>query len=185
MLLLDKNIKDQQTIYVHPLDNSASLPMTPSELETFIKSTASNDRDVIYVDFELQVKIDKDNPPDLKFIADAAVPVVQEEKEPQGVQQHPAPTKSKSSSKKPSSSSQSKSTAPRIDSHELTEKIIDKIITGLGIDVAGESNQINDTMRRLKADIAMELNILRNASYSAGYSSARSTMVAQLEGQLA
>ena len=73
VLLLDIKLKSEPSFFVHPLDNSASLPLTASDLEKFLTSLG---REANWVDLEIDPKIDKDNPPDLKSIADAAKPIV-------------------------------------------------------------------------------------------------------------
>lgn len=42
-----------------------------------------------------------------------------------------------------------------------------------------------DVLRRLKADVAMELNALRNAAYAGGFSAAKGAMDAALKGHYA
>lgn len=42
-----------------------------------------------------------------------------------------------------------------------------------------------DLLRRLKADVAMELNALRNAAYAGGFSAAKGALAAAVDGQYA
>ncbi|KAJ9508296.1 hypothetical protein QJQ45_011805 [Haematococcus lacustris] len=62
VLLLDARIKSQDTVYVHPLVNSASLALSPTALDAALLALG---RTPIYVDLSLEPKIDKDHPPDL------------------------------------------------------------------------------------------------------------------------
>ena len=49
----------------------------------------------------------------------------------------------------------------------------------------GASNIDADVLRRLKADVAVQLNALRNAAYAGGFTAARGAMAASLTGQYA
>ncbi|GFR41444.1 hypothetical protein Agub_g2131 [Astrephomene gubernaculifera] len=71
VLLLDSRVRQQQQVFVHPLVNTASLAMTPEALEQALRLLG---REPLYVDLEADPKIDRDNPPDLKAISDAAKP---------------------------------------------------------------------------------------------------------------
>ncbi|GLC45750.1 hypothetical protein PLESTB_000502400 [Pleodorina starrii] len=78
VLLLDAKIRDAAhvpadggRVYVHPLVNTTSLAMTPGALADAIKALG---REPLFVDLEVDPKIDRDNPPDLKTVADAAQP---------------------------------------------------------------------------------------------------------------
>lgn len=42
-----------------------------------------------------------------------------------------------------------------------------------------------DVLRRLKADVAMRLNALRNASYAGGFAAAKGAIAAAVQGQYA
>lgn len=42
-----------------------------------------------------------------------------------------------------------------------------------------------DVLRRLKADVAMELNALRNAAYAGGFAAAKGAITAVVDGQFA
>lgn len=42
-----------------------------------------------------------------------------------------------------------------------------------------------DVLRRLKADVAMRLNALRNASYAGGFAAAKGAIAAAVQGQFA
>ena len=43
----------------------------------------------------------------------------------------------------------------------------------------------SDVMRRLKADVAMQLNTLRNAAYAGGFAAAKGAIAAAISGQYA
>ncbi|GIL98787.1 hypothetical protein Vretimale_3978 [Volvox reticuliferus] len=76
VLLLDAKILDHEhvsadggVVYVHPLVNTASLALTPGALAAAIRALG---REPVFVDLEADPKIDRDNPPDLKALADAS-----------------------------------------------------------------------------------------------------------------
>ncbi|KAG2497900.1 hypothetical protein HYH03_004165 [Edaphochlamys debaryana] len=77
VLLLDAKLRDPAVVpadgrvYVHPLVNTTSLAMTPAALEAALRCVG---REPVFVDLEADPKIDRDNPPDLKALADAATP---------------------------------------------------------------------------------------------------------------
>ncbi|GIL72316.1 hypothetical protein Vretimale_3978 [Volvox reticuliferus] len=78
VLLLDAKILDHEhvsadggVVYVHPLVNTASLALTPGALAAAIRALG---REPVFVDLEADPKIDRDNPPDLKALADATQP---------------------------------------------------------------------------------------------------------------
>lgn len=70
-LLLDEKLKAAERIFVHPLVNTSSIAVSPAMLDAAIRAIG---REPVYADLEVEPKIDRDNPPDLKHIADAAKP---------------------------------------------------------------------------------------------------------------
>jgi hypothetical protein len=71
VLFLDQKIQGMDTLFVHPLVNTASLAMTPAALTAGLKVFG---REPIFVDLEADPKIDRDNPPDLVKYTVAAEP---------------------------------------------------------------------------------------------------------------
>ncbi|MEW5303295.1 MAG: hypothetical protein WDW38_001620 [Sanguina aurantia] len=71
LLLLDARIKDQVAIFVHPLVNTSSLALSPSAFDAALSAVG---REPVYVELEVEPKIDKENPPDLKHLADDTDP---------------------------------------------------------------------------------------------------------------
>ncbi|GIL64893.1 hypothetical protein Vafri_18732 [Volvox africanus] len=78
VLLLDAKILDHEyvsadggVVYVHPLVNTTSLALTPGALAAAIRALG---REPVFVDLEADPKIDQDNPPDLKSLADVTQP---------------------------------------------------------------------------------------------------------------
>lgn len=178
VLLLDDSIRNEREVCVHPLENSASLVMTPNEIETFLRSKLVG-REPIWVDFKAAPIVDKDNPPDLKPVADAANPIV--DKGEDGESRSPGdtavvkPTSKKLSSNKLESKTSSSSNHQKhsqVDIFLITESVLKK-----AREVFSKSELNDDDIRRLQIDVNTELNALRNAAYSAGFTAAKSKLM--------
>jgi hypothetical protein len=174
--------------------NTASLLMTSAELEAFL---ASVNRAPVWVDLEAEPKIDRDNPPDLKDIADAAKPIVGKEggeESPLG-QMGPTSTsqagtscekaclKSKAvkadfaKSQKQSSSGEKSESRQALDVSLVAERIISLLKSG-GDESATRGD--GEALTKVRADVVMELNALRNAAYSAGFNAAQGAIASSL-----
>lgn len=192
VLLLDIKLQQQEEdFFVHPLHNTASLLMTAGQLEQALSSVG---RQWHWVDLEADPKIDRENPPDLKGIADAAKPIVCETedggggerglgKEQQKSKSSGGEKKDKQEGKKKSEGEEKKVAAAQAvsDVYAVSDVVIEKVAAALGVDLEGMDG---DVKRRLRADVVMELNALKNAAYSTGFKSSRDGMVASLLGQL-
>lgn len=78
-LLLDKGLSSKSTILAHPLVNDATIGVSPSGLEHFLKSIS---RSAVFVDLEANAVVGKDQPPDLaEYLLEGASGVVDAEKE--------------------------------------------------------------------------------------------------------
>lgn len=192
VLLLDQKIRSETSIFVHPLHNAASLALTPAELETFLGSLG---REAVYVDLEAEPVIDQSNPPDLKAIAEMAAPAVGKEGEtaeagaPEPAAAKAAAAPAPKAAKKPAAGKPSKgkegtagAAGPKLDIYEIAARLLAKTSAELGQDVNALSA---DALRRLKADVAMELNIVRNAAYAAGFKAAQASVVAAVQNTFA
>lgn len=189
VLLLDTKIRDVPAVYVHPMQNTASLPMTSAELEAFL---ASLNRTPVWVDLEAEPKIDRDNPPDLKHIADAARPIVGlDGEEPSQVG---AKSTSQISTKQPNGEQAEKSKAVKAESKcQKQNPSRDKSDSREALDVAIVSQRIiamltsegagsaeGEALRKVRADVVTELNALRNAAYSTGFKAAKGAIASSL-----
>lgn len=190
VLLLDEKLKSESSFFVHPLDNTASLPMTATDLEAFLTSIG---RQAIWVDLEADPKIDKDNPPDLKSIADAAKAIATNDGDAAAAPSATAPAApaaAKKDKKKggdaKGAKKEEKGGAPAVraacDVFSVADSVMGKIAAGMGVDATGVNG---DVMRKLRADVVMELNALRNTAYAAGFKAAQSTVVAHITRELA
>ena len=135
-----------------------------------------SDRHVAVIDFAADPKIDRENPPDLRAFADSLDPLPAEVLEAASAQgatngQGPASSISKKNAKgsnaKQSQSKSLESASTAMDVNILAKKLIEIITQSAGKD--------EETKRRTQADIIMQLNILRNSSYAAGFCAAKTT----------
>lgn len=204
VLLLDNKLKSESCpFFVHPLTNTASLALTSQHLEAYL---ASLGREAVWVDLEADPKIDKENPPDLKYVADAATPIVTNDSTGGGGgggghggatgaggaagAGAGAATAKKDKKKtggdaKTDESAKGKSQAAAraaLDVYAITDSVVGKVAAALGgVDLT--SGIEGDDLRRLKADVVMQLNAMKNAAYAAGFKAAQSAVVATIRGE--
>jgi len=217
VVLLDIKLKSESSsFFVHPLTNTASIALTSQQLEAYL---ASLGKEAVWVDLEADPKIDKENPPDLKYIADAAVPVVANDSTENGggsigsggggghssaadaggaAAAGAGAGKAKKDKKKSGgdaktdesakAKSQAASAAARaaFDVYAITDSVVGKIAAALGgegLTSDGAPEIEGDDLRKVKADVAMQLNALKNASYAEGFKAAQSAVVATIRGE--
>jgi hypothetical protein len=194
VLLLDMKLKfEEAPFFVHPLTNTSSLALTSQHLEAFLVSLG---KEAMWVDLESEPRIDKENPPDLKYIADAATSIVandsaaveggasaavaaagatkKEKKKGGGDSKADAEAKEKA---------QAAAAAARAasDVYGITDSVIGKVAAALGVQDLTSID--GDDLRRLKADVVAQLNALKNASYAAGFKAAQKAVVASIQGE--
>lgn len=121
-----------------------------------------SDRPIQTIDFSSDPKIDRDNPPDLKQFADSLETLPKEMME-NAKSEAPAPKKEKASKKVKSKSSSSKSTVT--DVNALASSLIQLI--------SDTYTKDEEAKRRARADVIMQLNILRNTSYAEGFKASK------------
>lgn len=182
VLLLDQGIRSQSRVFVHPGVNTASTALAPAGLEAFLQSSG---REAVYVDLQAAPQIDKDNPPDLKPIADAATPMVGSDDAvaaSTAVAAAVAPCCKPGKKAATATGKAGKAAVPaqrRHDVNAVTEAVVRMTRERL-LGEEGDAAVDGDSLRRLTADVAMELNALRNASYAAGFKAAQGAMAAAL-----
>ncbi|CAL0315502.1 unnamed protein product [Lupinus luteus] len=86
-LLLDQGLKTQEVCLFHPLSNDMTISLNARELEKFLKSIG---RDPVYVDFEANPTVGKDQPPDLAALVPSSSIVLPDQPEKQPSSQFPA-----------------------------------------------------------------------------------------------
>lgn len=179
-LFLDQSIQSKNLVYVQPLDSSCCLGMSPTSLEAALKVFG---HEAIYIDVQADPKIDRENPPDLAKHLPA--PPAKTEAAPAPAPAAPAPApapKAKSSSKGSSQPVASKENLLKkhmdlTDVHSRTESIIQKVQEAMKLK---EEEGVTEKwiMSRLKLDIEMQLNAVRNAAYAAGHLAGKGEVVA-------
>ncbi|KAL4428411.1 hypothetical protein ABPG75_002500 [Micractinium tetrahymenae] len=187
-LLLDQKLQGQPRIFVHPLDNTATCVLSPAGLEAYLRAAG---REPVWVDLEAEPVIDRDNPPDLKGVADAAVPLAAEGGDagaapaapaaavPAAAKPAPPAAAKKAAAGKAAGGKKggAAAAAPPAASQRpddvlrLTDELVAMMASSLLGEAAGSVDA--DVLRRLKADVATELNALRNAAYAGGFSAAK------------
>ncbi|KAF1863821.1 hypothetical protein Lal_00030935 [Lupinus albus] len=80
LLLLDQGLKTQEVCLFHPLSNDMTISLNARELEKFLKSIG---RDPVYVDFEANPTVGKDQPPDLAALVPSSSIVLSDRPEKQ------------------------------------------------------------------------------------------------------
>lgn len=219
VLLLDAKVRDlspaDTPVYVHPLVNTVSLAMAPEQLAAALRAVG---REPLWVDLEADPKIDRDNPPDLKAISDAAKPPAAALPPADGQAQPaaaaggaapaakaaaaaPAAAAAKDASKKaakggkaPDQGSKAKAgatttasltdVAPRVE--ELLRLACSALLGVQGPEEAAAAGRLDAYgLARLRADVAMQLTGLKNASYAAGYTAGKGEVVAHAERRYA
>jgi hypothetical protein len=136
-----------------------------------------SDRHVAVIDFAADPKIDKENPPDLRQFADSLDPLPAEVLEaasaPSATNGQASASSTSKKNAKGSKGSKDKQIQSRnverasttMDVNALAKKLIESITQSVGKD--------DETKRRAQADIIMQLNVLRNSSYAAGFCAAK------------
>eukprot|EP01026_Neomeris_dumetosa_P053263 TRINITY_DN47543_c0_g1_i2.p2 TRINITY_DN47543_c0_g1~~TRINITY_DN47543_c0_g1_i2.p2 ORF type:complete len:348 (-),score=46.19 TRINITY_DN47543_c0_g1_i2:264-1307(-) len=164
ILLLDQKLKAEEKIIVHPLTNSASVVISSTELELILRSFG---RDVNYVDLELEPKFSKDNPGDLKHLADAVTPP---EKQNGNDDSNGKIAGSSSNTNKTKKEENGKNAVSISHQADDVDAIIDSLVKMIK-QKTKEALTVEDE-EHLRKDFFIELNALRNAAYAGGYSAA-------------
>lgn len=206
LLLVDKQLRScGKKFFVHPIVNSASVLIDCEGLDKFLRGIG---REPIYVDLEADPKIDRDNPPDLKQYADTveAPPKADDDAASSTVSSAtpsasssqvnlaaagaaaPAAAKNAAPAKPKKGSSNSKAAVVKQSDAEhhikltnvvsRTEELIDMVAQALIGKSAADAAADSYVLRRLKADVQMQLTAFKNAAYTAGYTAGKEEVVA-------
>lgn len=173
-LLLDERLRLVNAFCVHPLINTMSTVMTSTDLETFAKSLG---REPCWIDFGARPILDKDNPPDLKYIADATAPSApKEEKCTNGIQSSATMQKKKASAgtSTKAKTPQKKSTSGSVSEPvvHLSERLIERVLEACGSEILDATKR-----RTLISDFEMELNAFKNGAYAHGFKAAKGAAI--------
>lgn len=123
-----------------------------------------SDKAIQTVDFTSDPKIDRDNPPDLKQYADSLEPLPKEMLE-NAKNQASAPKKDKTSVVKKVNLKHVSNKSTEMDVNTLASSLIQLISETCLKD--------DEAKRRARADIIMQLNILRNSAYAEGFKASK------------
>eukprot|EP00878_Enallax_costatus_P041006 GHUV01047443.1.p1 GENE.GHUV01047443.1~~GHUV01047443.1.p1 ORF type:complete len:289 (+),score=110.84 GHUV01047443.1:305-1171(+) len=202
LLLIDSKLQQSgQKFFVHPIVNSASVLVDCDGLDKFLRGIG---REPIYVDLEADPKIDRDNPPDLKQYADTVEAPPKDDDAASSTVSSTTPSASSSQvnlaaavavpkaavppkAKKASNSSSKAAPAKQSDAeHHIkltnvvsrTEELIDMVAQALTGKSAADAAADSYVLRRLTADVQMQLTAFKNAAYTAGYTAGKEEIVA-------
>lgn len=124
-----------------------------------------SDKNIQSIDFASDPKIDRDNPPDLKQFADT-LEALPKELLDDAKTETPAPKKGRGAvTHETKNKISSKGTLTVMDVNTLATSLIQQISDACDKD--------EEVKRRTRADVIMQLNILRNASYSEGFKASK------------
>ncbi|GAX85842.1 hypothetical protein CEUSTIGMA_g13257.t1 [Chlamydomonas eustigma] len=207
-LLLDQQINSQSAICMHPMVNTSTLIMSPDAFQAALRSVRLNP---LFVDLEADPKIDRDNPPDLaKYVPELVlVPTLgaagaasssdaSATSAPPGTTSSAAPalqdstTKQQASKKavtKASNKAPDTSTAASGGNLSLSDRVED-ILQKVSLSLCGcklEDSPAADAynLGRLRADVEMQLNALKNLAYTSGYVAGKGELVSAAEKRFA
>lgn len=166
-VFVDQHLESKTSVCICAVEGIGSISMSCAELCTVLKNSGLK---VAYIDLESDPKIDKDNPPDLREIAESlqgldpeALPESKQSEEPKKGKQ------SKKTDKKATEGTQGQkfSQPPEaLDVDTITNTLLETMhITSLVHE--------DEERRRIRADIVMRLNALRNAAYTTGFTAGR------------
>eukprot|EP00197_Chlamydomonas_leiostraca_P003262 CAMPEP_0202871502 /NCGR_PEP_ID=MMETSP1391-20130828/18873_1 /ASSEMBLY_ACC=CAM_ASM_000867 /TAXON_ID=1034604 /ORGANISM="Chlamydomonas leiostraca, Strain SAG 11-49" /LENGTH=299 /DNA_ID=CAMNT_0049552329 /DNA_START=41 /DNA_END=940 /DNA_ORIENTATION=- len=210
VVLLDSRLQGAGALFVHPLVNTASLQMSGAALGAAMQALG---REAIWVDLELDPKIDRDNPPDLakytvaaeaKPAADAAAPAAASSSAPAKAAAPAAPAPSTSAPAAAKAAKGGKggpakagAAAPAVSAYEVhqrltdvehtTAQLLDKVSAVLAGKAFSEAAAGLDpyAARRLTADLESALSAFKNAAFTMGYKAGKGEVVAMATKQFA
>ncbi|KAF6253190.1 WD40-repeat-containing domain protein [Scenedesmus sp. NREL 46B-D3] len=210
LLLVDQKLQAPGCkFFVHPIVNTASVLLDSAGLDTFVKGIG---RTPVYVDLEADPKIDKDNPPDLKQVADTIEPPPKDAansdaggsqvSSASSSQVHlpavaakaaapPAAAAAGATGKQKKGAGKAAAGAAQMKQSDAehhikltnvvqrTDDIMDMVAQALlGKSAAEAAGSDSYMLRRLKADVQMQLTAFKNAAYTAGYVAGKDEVVA-------
>jgi hypothetical protein len=175
-VLIDSKLQKDGKFYIGAVEGQGSIQLDASQLMDCLLQDSTHCKPH-YVDFEAQVKVGKDNPPDLQHILDNIEPVdtssiVSDPATVSSTAQQSATAASNSTLQKKKQQPQKKNENNAI----LASSLDIKSLTSTILELTHEhhSSEDEETRRRARADIVMKLNALRNAAYASGYAAVMS-----------
>lgn len=120
-----------------------------------------SDTNIQTIDFASDPKIDRDNPPDLKQFADSLEPLPKEMLDSSKIEAPVSKKGAQDASKRGANVAPPKKASSDMDVNVLASSLIQLI--------SDTSVHDEEAKRRARADVIMQLNILRNVSYAEGF----------------
>ena len=179
-VMIDSKLQKDGDFYIGAVEGQGSIQLDASQLMDCLLQDSTHCKPH-YVDFEAQVKVGKDNPPDLQHILETIEPV-----DPSSIVSDTATASSTAQqSASGAAAAASNSTLEQKKQHQqkkyennaiLASSLDIKSLTSTILELTHEhhSSEDEETRRRARADIAMKLNALRNAAYASGYAAVMS-----------
>jgi hypothetical protein len=180
-LLLDSKIQALPAVHVHPMVNTASTALAPAGLEAYLKACGAA---YYWVDLEARVAIDRDTPPDLKGVADAAAELAPEEAGAGGGADGAAAAGGEASGGAGGKKKGKGGGATGGDAGTAAARAA-AAATAAALDVEAAAAEVLAAAAAgapgAAADVAARLTVLKNAAYAAGFKAARGMVAGWLE----
>jgi hypothetical protein len=184
-LLLDHKLQLVPKFCVHPLENTATTLISAHGLEIFLKSLGREK--IHWIDLAAKVAVTRENPGDLKELADGVEPSAPEGEDitnnSQGGNGNGStaaavakPEVKKSNKGGATAAAAAAKSGSKGGDATSVSLIASNILTRMkesGIVISSSGNVDNETLRRLTADVELELNVLKNAAYANGFKAAK------------
>ena len=170
-VLVDSKLQKDDRFYIGAVEGQGSVQLDASHLMDCLAQDGTHCKPH-YVDFEAEVKVGKDAPPDLQHILENIQSV-----DISGIVSDSV-TVSPTAQELATSAAGNSAIKKKQQQHKKNEN---KAILATSLDIKSLTNTIlelshehhscedEETRRRTRADIAMKLNALRNAAYASGY----------------
>eukprot|EP01023_Acetabularia_acetabulum_P050978 TRINITY_DN5579_c0_g1_i2.p1 TRINITY_DN5579_c0_g1~~TRINITY_DN5579_c0_g1_i2.p1 ORF type:complete len:344 (-),score=66.94 TRINITY_DN5579_c0_g1_i2:133-1044(-) len=185
ILLLDDKMKQEEKLLVHPLTNSASLVLSSQQIETILKSFG---REINYVDLTLEPKFNKDNPGDLKYLADAVTPPEKQNDENGNKEANSSKNKSKntgnnSNNNNKNGTNNNQQTQKASLSPDDVDSVVEKLLQTVQKKIQDGGELSKNDIEHLRKDFFVYLNALRNTAYAGGYQAALGSVKNFIQGK--
>mmetsp|Transcript_4729 Transcript_4729/g.11812 ORF Transcript_4729/g.11812 Transcript_4729/m.11812 type:complete len:289 (+) Transcript_4729:156-1022(+) len=169
VLLLDDKLRGCAQLALHPLVNTQTVAIPPTDLDKFLTSIG---RQPAYVDLTAEPPINADNPPDLKPHLDSAAPYA-EAKDAAAPDAAPAPSKKD----KKAAKAAPKAAAPAQKDHANVNEVVQDCL-GLMRGATPEAAALGEEqLRALERSLAERLTAMKNAAYATGFRAAKGALM--------
>mmetsp|Transcript_9874 Transcript_9874/g.19882 ORF Transcript_9874/g.19882 Transcript_9874/m.19882 type:complete len:305 (-) Transcript_9874:85-999(-) len=181
VLILDDKLKGEKKVFFHPLRNDQSVSISPQGLQTYLSSIGHAGH---FVDLSIRdVKVGKDNPPDLKALADGAKAYTFSEAAEKAADKAAPPKggkskgKGKGGDKKGQKGSKKAGGMAGDDVHGLIKEIQEDFFAVLAATPTDDKSK----RERILKDLEMRLNAFKNVAYTRGYKAAKTEIISMIK----